>query len=115
CGLDPAYVLGGELRSTASNAGWGGGDWIVVEADESDRSLLKLDPQIAVLTNLELDHHSTYASRLDLERTVAEFMVRAGDGAVVWDRPELRALCPPGAAAYDAPEPLLFPGGCRFQ
>src|SRR5437588_7343929 len=94
CGLDPAYVLGGELRSTASNAGWGSGGWIVVEADESDRSLLKLSPQVAVLTNLELDHHSTYTSRLDLEGTITSFMASAGERAVVWDRPELRALCP---------------------
>src|SRR6185437_15378633 len=65
-GLDPAYVVGGELRTTHSNAGWGSGEWIVVEADESDRSLLKLQPEIAVLTNAELDHHSTYRSRLDL-------------------------------------------------
>jgi UDP-N-acetylmuramate--alanine ligase len=115
CGLDPAYVLGGELWSTESNAGWGGGDWIVVEADESDRSLLKLHPQIAVLTNLELDHHSTYASRLDLEETIASFMARAAERAVVWDRPNLRALCPPGAHTFDAPEPVLFAGGSRFQ
>jgi UDP-N-acetylmuramate--alanine ligase len=115
CGLDPAYVLGGELRSTGSNAGWGRGEWIVVEADESDRSLLKLDPQIALLTNLELDHHSTYSSRLDLEQTIASFMARAGERAVVWDRPGLRALCPPGAATFDAPEPVLMPGGSRFQ
>jgi UDP-N-acetylmuramate--alanine ligase len=114
CGLDPSYVLGGELRSTGSNAGWGGGDWIVVEADESDRSLLKLNPQIALLTNAELDHHSTYASRLDLEETLRTFMARAGERAVVWDRPSLRALCPPGALAYDVPEPVLHPEGSRF-
>jgi UDP-N-acetylmuramate--alanine ligase len=114
-GLDPAYVIGGELRDTGSNAGWGGGEWIVIEADESDRSLLKLWPQIAVLTNAELDHHTTYASRLDLEDTFRTFMERAGDGAVVWDRPELRALCPPGATPYDAPDPVLFPGGSRFE
>src|SRR5213082_1268893 len=90
-GLDPGYVLGGELRSTGSNAGWGAGDWIVVEADESDRSLLELWPQVAVLTNAELDHHSTYGSRLELEDTFRTFMARAGGGAVVWDRPELVA------------------------
>jgi UDP-N-acetylmuramate--alanine ligase len=114
CGLDPAYALGGELRSTGVGAGWGEGDWIVVEADESDRSLLKLNPQIAVLTNAELDHHTTYASRLDLEQTLKAFMARAGEQAVVWDRPELRRLCPSGAHTYDAPEPLLHPGGSRF-
>ncbi len=115
CGLDPSYLLGGELRSTGSNAAWGTGEWIVVEADESDRSLLKLWPQIAVLTNAELDHHSTYNSRLELEETFQEFMARAGDRAVVWDQPELRALVPAGAVPYDAPEPELYPGGSRFR
>jgi UDP-N-acetylmuramate--alanine ligase len=114
CGLDPAYLLGGELRSTGTNAEWGTGDWVVVEADESDRSLLKLSPQIAVLTNAELDHHTTYASRLDLEQTLATFMARAGKQAVVWDRPELRRLCPAGAVGFDAREPVLFGGGSRF-
>jgi len=114
-GLDPAYVVGGELGTTGSNAGWGSGEWIVVEADESDRSLLKLQPEIAVLTNAELDHHSTYASRLDLERTFATFMARAGDRAVVWDRPELRALCPGGGVPYDAPGVQLDPEGSSFD
>jgi UDP-N-acetylmuramate--alanine ligase len=59
-GADPGYLVGGEVRSTGSNAGWGTGEWLVVEADESDRSLLKLTPRIAVLTNAELDHHATY-------------------------------------------------------
>ena len=115
CGLDPAYVVGGELGDTGVNAGWGGGEWIVVEADESDRSLLQLSPDIAVLTNAELDHHSTYSSRLDLEETLREFMVRAATGAVVWDRPELVALCPPGALAYDAADTAMSPRGSRFH
>lgn len=114
-GLDPSYVVGGELRSTQSNAGWGSGEWIVVEADESDRSLLKLQPQIAILTSAELDHHSTYASRLDLEETFMTFMARAGQGAVVWDRPRLRALCPGGGIPYDATDVTLHPGGSRFR
>jgi UDP-N-acetylmuramate--alanine ligase len=114
-GLDPAYVIGGELRDTGSNAGWGSGEWIVVEADESDRSLLKIDPDVAVLTNAELDHHSTYSSRLDLEQTFKVFMARAGDRAVVWDRPRLRILCPPGAVPYDARDVVLSPGGSRFH
>jgi UDP-N-acetylmuramate--alanine ligase len=114
-GLDPSYVVGGELRATDSNAGWGTGEWIVIEADESDRSLLKLRPEIAVLTNAELDHHSTYSSRLDLEQTFRKFMSRAGAGAVVWDRPALRALCPPEATVYDAEAPVLSPRGSRFD
>ncbi len=115
CGLDPCYVVGGELRCTGANAGWGAGEWIVIEADESDRSLLKLQPEIAVLTNAELDHHATYSSRLQLEQTFRTFMARAGERAVVWDRPELRSLCPPGAVTYDAPDPVLEPGGSRFR
>ncbi|HEX6715081.1 MAG TPA: Mur ligase domain-containing protein, partial [Thermoleophilaceae bacterium] len=61
-GRDPSFVIGGELREAGTNAAWGEGDWIVVEADESDRSFLKLAPDIAVITNIELDHHTTYAS-----------------------------------------------------
>ncbi len=113
-GLDPAYLVGGELRGTGSNAGWGTGEWIVIEADESDRSLLKLDPEIAVLTNAELDHHSTYASLRDLEQTFTTFMARPAH-AIVWDRPALRALCPPDAIAYDVPAPELHAGGSRFR
>jgi UDP-N-acetylmuramate--alanine ligase len=112
-GLDPAYVVGGELRATGSNAGWGTGEWIVIEADESDRSLLKLDPEIAILTNAELDHHATYSSLLDLEQTFATFLARARAGAVVWDRPALHRLAPSGAVFYDA-EPHLGPAGSRF-
>jgi UDP-N-acetylmuramate--alanine ligase len=115
CGLDPAYVVGGELGDTGVNAGWGGGEWIVVEADESDRSLLRLSPEIAVLTNAELDHHSTYSSRLDLEETLREFMGRATLGAVVWDRPQLLALSPAGALAYDATDTAISPRGSRFH
>ena len=79
------------MRSTGSNAGWGAGEWLVVEADESDRSLLKLDRRVAVLTNAELDHHATYSSRRDVEAMFREFL-GAAEHAVVWDRPELVAL-----------------------
>lgn len=113
--LDPSYVIGGELRSTGLNAGWGSGEWIVVEADESDRSLLRLEPQLAVLTNAELDHHSTYGSIIELRETLRAFMARASGGTVVWERPELIALCPPGAIVYDVPEPALSPAGSRFS
>jgi UDP-N-acetylmuramate--alanine ligase len=116
CGTDPAYAVGGELRSTGLNADWGTGEWIVIEADESDRSLLNYEPEIAVLTNSELDHHSTYSSRLDLEATFAEFVGRART-AVVWDRPDLLAIAA-GAGevvAYDAELPELTPAGARFS
>jgi len=113
CGLDPGYVIGAELRCTGRGAAWGTGEWLVVEADESDRSLLKLHADIAVLTNAELDHHSTYASQLDLEETFRAFLEAAGE-AVVWDRPALLALRDGPLVAYDAPAPELDPGGSRF-
>jgi UDP-N-acetylmuramate--alanine ligase len=114
-GLDPSYLVGGELRATGSNAGWGAGEWIVVEADESDRSLLKLDAvELAVLTNSELDHHSTYSSRLELEDTFRAFLGGAAR-AVVWDRPELLALAPGATTPYDAQEVELRADGVRFR
>ena len=115
CGMDPGYLVGGAVRSTGFNAGWGAGEWLVVEADESDRSLLKLAPGIAVLTNAELDHHTTYASQRDVDDTFRAFLALAERAAVVWDRPELLALAPPGlpVVPFDA-EPELTAGGSRF-
>ena len=72
-GRDPAFVIGGELRAAGTNAAWGEGEWAVIEADESDRSFLKLGRDVAVVTNIELDHHSTYARLSELEDAFAEF------------------------------------------
>ena len=88
CGMDPGYLVGGEVRSTGANAGWGAGEWLVVEADESDRSLLKLAPRIAVLTNAELDHHATYASQRDVDDTFRAFLDMA-EQVVLGDEPDL--------------------------
>jgi UDP-N-acetylmuramate--alanine ligase len=77
CGREPAFLIGGELRAAGTNAAWGTGEWIVVEADESDRSFLKLSPEVAVVTSMELDHHATYRSRLELERSFADFLAPA--------------------------------------
>ena len=70
-GADPAFLLGGELPGSgpageAANAAWGGGEWVVAEADESDASFLRLRPEVAVVTNVELDHHSHWGSRAEL-------------------------------------------------
>jgi UDP-N-acetylmuramate--alanine ligase len=115
CGMDPPYLIGGAVRSTGSNAGWGTGEWLVVEADESDRSLLELAPGIAVLTNAELDHHTTYSSQRDVDETFRAFLALADRAAVVWDRPALLALAPHGIplVPFDA-EPELSAGGSRF-
>ncbi len=113
-GADPGYLVGGEVRSTGSNAGWGTGEWLVVEADESDRSLLKLDRRVAVLTNAELDHHATYSSQRDVEATFRAFLAPA-EHAVIWNRPALLALADDGSRLwpFDA-APELTAGGSRF-
>ena len=70
-----------------------------MEADESDRSMLSLHVEIAVLTNVELDHHATFASLGELRAAFREFLARAGRAIVLWDRPELLELtegAPPG-------------------
>src|SRR3954452_11322072 len=108
-GADPSYLVGGEVRSTGANAGWGAGEWLVVEADESDRSLLKLSPTIAVVTNAELDHHTTYASGRDVDDTFRAFLALAQQRVVP---PELSALAP-GATTF-AVVTELSAGGSRF-
>jgi UDP-N-acetylmuramate--alanine ligase len=65
-GRDPAWLVGAPVPQLGSNAGFGAGH-LVVEADESDRTVFALAPEIAVLTNLELDHHTEYASAAELE------------------------------------------------
>ena len=100
-GQRPAYVIGGQLRATGTNAEWGPGDWLVVEADESDRTFLALHPDIAVVTNVELEHHREYRSRLDIEAAFRAFLGRA-PRAVVWDRPRLLALCAASVVPFDA-------------
>jgi UDP-N-acetylmuramate--alanine ligase len=75
-GRDPAFLIGAQVPQLGGNAGAGEG-WLVVEGDESDRSAFLLRGEIAVVTNLELDHHSEYASEAELreefERWLAEF------------------------------------------
>lgn len=65
-GHDPAWIIGGVVPQLAGNAGAGAG-WLVVEGDESDRSIELLRPEIAVVTNVELDHYATFASTAALE------------------------------------------------
>lgn len=61
-GLDPSYAIGGDLAGPGTNATHGEGAIFVAEADESDRSFQKYDPEVAIVLNVELDHHANYAS-----------------------------------------------------
>src|SRR3954467_13346302 len=106
-GADPSYLVGGEVRSTGANAGWGTGEWLVVEADESDRSLLKLAPTIAVVTNAELDHHTTYSSGRDVDDTFRAFLALAERRVVPH---ELLRLAPAGTPFDEVTVTLRVPG-----
>jgi len=76
-GAEPSYLIGGDLRSTGLNAEWRDGEWLVVEGDESDRSMLSLHVEIGVILNVELDHHATYASLAELRAVYDEFAAKA--------------------------------------
>jgi UDP-N-acetylmuramate--alanine ligase len=75
-GLDPTVVVGGRVDAMGSNARLGKSQYLVAEADESDRSFLKLSPILAVVTNLDREHMDTYADMADVERVFVEFMDR---------------------------------------
>jgi UDP-N-acetylmuramate--alanine ligase len=117
CDMDPCYLIGGELRSTATNAAWGTGEWVVVEADESDRSFLRLAPELAVVTNVELDHHATYGSQAEVEDAFLAFLHRA-HRPILWDAPDAEALLDRGdigeAAFFRADDVALGPEGSTF-
>ncbi len=115
CGLDPGYLIGGELRSSGRNASWGSGEWLVVEADESDRSMLSLNVEVAVVTNVELDHHDNYRSLAELREVFRSFLSKPA-AAVIPNSPELLELrgdLPVTAFEIDSLE--LRPGGSQFD
>jgi UDP-N-acetylmuramate--alanine ligase len=72
-GHDPAWLIGAEVPQLGGNAGTGEG-WLVVEGDESDRTIVSLRPRIGVVTNVDLDHHATFASRAELEELFAGWL-----------------------------------------
>jgi UDP-N-acetylmuramate--alanine ligase len=78
-GADPAFFVGGEVPGLGpdggtANAGWGEGEWVVAEADESDASFLRLQPEVAVVTNVEMDHHSRWGSLAELHEAFRSFI-----------------------------------------
>jgi UDP-N-acetylmuramate--alanine ligase len=75
-GRDPAWLIGGDVPQLGGNAGAGSG-LLVVEGDESDRTIASLRPHIAVVTNVDLDHHATFASRAEVERLFADWLASA--------------------------------------
>ncbi len=94
-GRDPAWLIGAPVPQLGANAGAGEG-WLVVEGDESDRSVFGLSAEIAVVTNVELDHHTEFATLAELEEAFARWA--EGAGAIVRDAPPFMGeLSVPGA------------------
>src|ERR687892_2476287 len=96
-GLDPTAVIGGRLSAFGSNARLGRGAYMVAEADESDRSFLRLSPSIAVITNIDREHMDAYGSFADLQQAFVDFANKVPFyGAVVAcaDDAELCAVMP---------------------
>jgi UDP-N-acetylmuramate--alanine ligase len=82
-GLDPSYAIGGDLDEPGSNAHNGRGEIFVAEADESDRSFHKYAPEVAVVLNVELDHHANYSSMEEVYESFVTFTDRIRPGGVL--------------------------------
>ena len=97
-GLDPTFVIGGKLESAGANSRLGAGDYIVVEADESDASFLNLTPVLSVITNIDADHMDTYGHDLTkLRSAFVDFLHRMpfyGAAILCGDDPGVRAILP---------------------
>ena len=120
-GLDPTCVIGGRLNSIGSNARLGAGPYLVAEADESDRSFLRLQPMVAVVTNIDTDHMDAYDNDFGrLEEAFEEFLQRLpfyGLAVVCGDDPSIAALLPriPSAVRTYGFAPGLDVRGTRLR
>jgi UDP-N-acetylmuramate--alanine ligase len=83
-GRDPSWIVGGEVAQLGANAGAGDG-WLVVEGDESDRSVAELRPQVAVVTNVDLDHHATFGSRAEVEELFESWLAQVPQVIRGWE------------------------------
>jgi UDP-N-acetylmuramate--alanine ligase len=97
-GVDPTFVIGGRLNSAGANSRLGAGDYIVVEADESDASFLNLSPVLSVVTNIDADHMDTYGHDFArLKGAFVEFLHRMpfyGAAVLCGDDPGVRSIVP---------------------
>ncbi|MCC7096386.1 MAG: UDP-N-acetylmuramate--L-alanine ligase [Thermomonas sp.] len=95
-GLDPTFVIGGKLLAAGANARLGKGEWLVAEADESDGSFLRLNPAVAVITNIDADHLENYGGDFErVKQAFAEFLHRLpfyGLAVLCIDNEEVAAL-----------------------
>ena len=115
CGLDPTFIIGGEIVNVGSNAKAGKGEFVVAEADESDGSFLKYRPYYAVVTNIEADHLENYDGDFNkLKAAYVRFLNhvdRAGKAIVCLDDPHVREALPSiraGVVTYGIDSPADF-------
>lgn len=95
--MDPTVIIGGHLKTISTNAQFGNGDFLVAEADESDRSLIHLHPTLAVITNIDLDHLETYSNLDDIRSTFNLFLQNIpfyGKAFLCIDDDQIRSLLP---------------------
>ena len=83
-GRDPSWIVGGEVPQLGANAGAGEG-WLVVEGDESDRSVAALRPRVAVVTNLDLDHHAEFGSRAEVAELFERWLAEVPEAVRGWE------------------------------
>ncbi len=127
-GLDPTVVIGGKLDHLGSGARLGHGDLLVAEADESDRSFLKLYPTVALITNMDMEHVESYPDMESVHSTFLEFINRIpfyGYAIVCLDDPEVQKIIPriekrfvtygfSSQAAIRSKEPVFHKGVSKF-
>jgi UDP-N-acetylmuramate--alanine ligase len=100
-GLQPSFLIGGDLNEIGTNASWGDGAFLVAEADESDGTFLELAPEIAVVTSVEADHLDHFGSLGAIEDAFRDFLAPLGDAAIVCaDDPGALRCAPDGATTY---------------
>ncbi len=95
--MDPTVIIGGKLKNLSSNARMGMGDFLVAEADESDRSFLQLHATLAVITNIDLEHLETYTDLDDIKQSFMQFINNLpfyGKAIICIDDANIRSLLP---------------------
>lgn len=121
-GYDPTYLIGGELNDIGSNARFGSGKYCVIEADESDGSLLRISPQMMVVTNIDADHLDFYGSMEAVEKIFADWLEKLpkdGKAFVMGDNTNIKKLIKPGHGSFVTyglePENDYFAKDISFQ
>jgi len=95
--MDPTVIIGGHLKNISTNARLGKGDFLIAEADESDRSFLQLQATLAIVTNIDLEHLETYKDLDDVKQTFRQFLRNLpfyGKAIVCADDPNIRSILP---------------------